>query len=113
MTRRGATGSQVVYDSFLEDGQPAPPAPAVVAWLLRQGVHTLVCGHQPHGDAPVLLPAVLPAVLNASGFVPNAPEFLQAGLNVLYHCASERAWDRVRNRHSCLTVDLVRVVFFG
>ena len=32
----------------------------VVSWLLLQGVSTLVVGHQPHGDAPVLMRCAAP-----------------------------------------------------
>jgi hypothetical protein len=45
----------IVYASFLNDGQPAPPKPGVLAFLAAGGVRTLVCGHQPHGDSPVVM----------------------------------------------------------
>ena len=51
----GVQSPTVVYSSFLSNGQPEPPRAEVVAWLLQQGVHTVVCGHQPHGDAPVIM----------------------------------------------------------
>ena len=43
---------------------PRPPSPLrprqVVSWLLSQRVSTLVVGHQPHGDAPVLMRCAAP-----------------------------------------------------
>lgn len=50
----------IVYASFLDDGQPAPPHPDVLAFLSAGGVRTLACGHQPHGDAPVVMRSTAP-----------------------------------------------------
>ena len=35
--------------------QPQPPAAAVTHFLAQSGVAKLVVGHQPHGDAPVVI----------------------------------------------------------
>ena len=41
----------VIYDNWLVKGNPAPPAPAVGAFLSSAGIRTVISGHQPHGDA--------------------------------------------------------------
>ena len=57
----GERSPTVVYSSFLDDGQPVAAAPEVVRWLDSGGISTLVVGHQPHGDAPVIMRCAAPA----------------------------------------------------
>mmetsp|Transcript_9739 Transcript_9739/g.14687 ORF Transcript_9739/g.14687 Transcript_9739/m.14687 type:complete len:555 (+) Transcript_9739:139-1803(+) len=45
----------LVYDNFLSDGAPQPPPTDVIENLTKSGVRKLVTGHQPHGDAPVVI----------------------------------------------------------
>ena len=51
----GTKSPTVVYASFLVDGHPKPANPVAVQRLRRAGIRALVVGHQPHGDAPVLM----------------------------------------------------------
>ena len=46
----------VVYCHWLDDtGHPKAPAPSTVAYLANSGVSKVVTGHQPHGDAPLVI----------------------------------------------------------
>ena len=45
----------VVYANFLANGHPVPPDDILVDRMREAGVHTLVAGHQPHGDAPTII----------------------------------------------------------
>ncbi len=40
---------------YLQDGQPTPPTQSVADKLRAAGLRALVTGHQPHGDAPVVM----------------------------------------------------------
>ena len=51
----GKKSPTVVYASYLADGHPQPPAHEVASRLTAAGVHALLTGHQPHGDAPVVM----------------------------------------------------------
>eukprot|EP00602_Paraphysomonas_sp_CaronLab_P009698 CAMPEP_0185024566 /NCGR_PEP_ID=MMETSP1103-20130426/7681_1 /TAXON_ID=36769 /ORGANISM="Paraphysomonas bandaiensis, Strain Caron Lab Isolate" /LENGTH=499 /DNA_ID=CAMNT_0027557573 /DNA_START=183 /DNA_END=1682 /DNA_ORIENTATION=+ len=45
----------LVYDNFLSDGAPMPPSSEIASKLRRNGVRRVIAGHQPHGDAPVVI----------------------------------------------------------
>jgi len=51
----GTPSPTVVYASFLQDGHARPVEPEVVRFLAAGGITTLVTGHQPHGDSPVVM----------------------------------------------------------
>ena len=51
----GISNPTVIYDNFLAKGAPQPPSEAVIEFLNRSGVVRTVTGHQPHGDAPVVI----------------------------------------------------------
>ncbi len=51
----GSLSPTVVYASYLNDGHPVPLEEEAVRYLARGGVRTVVVGHQPHGDAPVVM----------------------------------------------------------
>lgn len=46
----------VVYNGWLgdDDYQPLQPDSATIQWLRDAGIATVVCGHLPHGDAPLI-----------------------------------------------------------
>lgn len=46
----------VLIHSF-SNKQPKPPSEAVVRFLTDSGIKKLIVGHQPHGDAPVIIDA--------------------------------------------------------
>lgn len=45
----------VVCSSYLVNGHPHRPAARAVERLAEAGVRAVVVGHQPHGDAPVVI----------------------------------------------------------
>merc|ERR1711871_1054117 len=51
----GSSNATVIYSNFIVNGKPAPMDPALTRWLLDAGISRLVVGHQPHGDAPLVL----------------------------------------------------------
>jgi len=53
----GTRQPSVIYNGWLDDEYQPTLAPdaATVAWLREAGVQRVVCGHQPHGDAPLVL----------------------------------------------------------
>lgn len=49
-------GKTPVVDNFLKDRKsPCPVSTAVEEFLLQNGIHRVLSGHQPHGDTPLLL----------------------------------------------------------
>ena len=60
----------VVYTNHLCEGAPEPPDAAVLAWLFarqRAPIRRVVVGHQPHGDAPLIIRSPLPCHDDGSG----------------------------------------------
>uniref|UniRef100_A0A7S3YM82 Pirin N-terminal domain-containing protein n=1 Tax=Lotharella globosa TaxID=91324 RepID=A0A7S3YM82_9EUKA len=45
----------VVYNDFLEGGNPVFPSKAVTEALSSNGIHRIASGHKPHGDSPVFI----------------------------------------------------------
>eukprot|EP01035_Chromulina_nebulosa_P019518 gene19518-25415_t len=45
----------VIYANYLSHGQPVPPNVAVIKAMKSRGINKIVVGHQPHGDAPVVI----------------------------------------------------------
>ena len=54
----GQLSPTVVYASYLHNGHPVPLEEDVIEYLSKGGVKTVVVGHQPHGDAPVVMKCV-------------------------------------------------------
>lgn len=52
---QGKLNRTICYDSFLAQGSPEKPDEAVRTFLNRSGVIRTVTGHQPHGDAPLVI----------------------------------------------------------
>ncbi len=42
----------VIYATYLRNGVAMPPSDHVMSWLQRDGIDTLIVGHQPNGDCP-------------------------------------------------------------
>lgn len=51
----GSTNPTLIYDNFLVKGAPQVPSEKVISFLSSSGVKRTVTGHQPHGDAPVVI----------------------------------------------------------
>lgn len=51
----GSTNTTVIYSNFLVNGKPTPMDTSVTKWLQDGGVNRVVVGHQPHGDAPLVI----------------------------------------------------------
>ena len=51
----GSTNTTVIYCNYLVNGKPSPMETSVVKWLQEGGVNRVVVGHQPHGDAPLVI----------------------------------------------------------
>ena len=51
----GHANPSVIYASFLQDGAAGTVSPKVADTLLKEGIRRVVCGHQPHGDMPLVL----------------------------------------------------------
>eukprot|EP00595_Chromulina_sp_UTEXLB2642_P000516 CAMPEP_0196763616 /NCGR_PEP_ID=MMETSP1095-20130614/4430_1 /TAXON_ID=96789 ORGANISM="Chromulina nebulosa, Strain UTEXLB2642" /NCGR_SAMPLE_ID=MMETSP1095 /ASSEMBLY_ACC=CAM_ASM_000446 /LENGTH=317 /DNA_ID=CAMNT_0042117199 /DNA_START=452 /DNA_END=1402 /DNA_ORIENTATION=- len=45
----------VIYANYLSHGQPVPPHIDVINAMKSKGINKIVVGHQPHGDAPVVI----------------------------------------------------------
>jgi hypothetical protein len=46
----------VIYTSYMsKEGSPIPPDQRVVTWLQLASIHKLIVGHQPMGDAPIIM----------------------------------------------------------
>eukprot|EP00604_Paraphysomonas_vestita_P003498 CAMPEP_0174820572 /NCGR_PEP_ID=MMETSP1107-20130205/4492_1 /TAXON_ID=36770 /ORGANISM="Paraphysomonas vestita, Strain GFlagA" /LENGTH=501 /DNA_ID=CAMNT_0016036179 /DNA_START=610 /DNA_END=2112 /DNA_ORIENTATION=- len=45
----------LIYDNYLLDGAPSPPSSNVTQYLQQAGIKKVITGHQPHGDAPVVM----------------------------------------------------------
>eukprot|EP01062_Namystynia_karyoxenos_P019100 TRINITY_DN17150_c0_g1_i2.p1 TRINITY_DN17150_c0_g1~~TRINITY_DN17150_c0_g1_i2.p1 ORF type:complete len:323 (+),score=46.87 TRINITY_DN17150_c0_g1_i2:467-1435(+) len=52
----GACQPSVIYNGLIDDDcNPLIPDEATVKWLRDGGVRRVVCGHLPHGDAPLII----------------------------------------------------------
>ena len=51
----GTGNPTICYDNFLNNGAPDPPSDGVVSFLNKSGIRLTVTGHQPHGDAPLVI----------------------------------------------------------
>ena len=51
----GSVNPSVIYSSYLEKSIPKLPTDDVIKTLKQSFINTIVTGHQPHGDAPLLL----------------------------------------------------------
>lgn len=45
----------VIYSNYLNRGSPTVPEAEVEELLSREGVARVLTGHQPHGDAPLIM----------------------------------------------------------
>ena len=61
----GNGGATVVYNSFLDNGNGKPLDKAVQQFLLDSGIVTVVSGHQPHGDCPLVMKTGQTTVITA------------------------------------------------
>ena len=61
----GAGGKSVVYASFLKDGNATEVDPAVEDFMAGSGVNTVVAGHTPHGDCPMVISGDVVRVITA------------------------------------------------
>ena len=61
----GNLGATVVYNSFLDNGNGKPLDKAVQQFLLDSGIVTVVSGHQPHGDCPLVIKTGQTTVITA------------------------------------------------
>ena len=61
----GNEGATVVYNSFLDNGNGKPLDKAVQQFLLDSGIVTVVSGHQPHGDCPLVMKTGQTTVITA------------------------------------------------
>ena len=51
----GNEGATVVYEHNLSNGNGKHIEPGVQAFLLRSGITSVISGHQPHGDCPLVI----------------------------------------------------------
>jgi hypothetical protein len=51
----GNLGATVIYDHYLSNGNGKHIAPDVQAYLLRSSITSVISGHQPHGDCPLVI----------------------------------------------------------
>ena len=51
----GTTNTTVIYCNYLVNGKPTPMDASLTKWLQEGGVNRIVVGHQPHGDAPLVI----------------------------------------------------------
>jgi len=79
----GSQQPSVIYNGWLDDNyQPTlVPSEAMLSWLHSAGVRRVVCGHQPHGDAPLVLR--LPDLLVATADTTYALEVKREGAGVV------------------------------
>jgi len=51
----GEQNPSVIYSNFLKDGKPFGVDAEVAEWLRSNGINRVISGHQPHGDAPLII----------------------------------------------------------
>jgi len=61
----GFHGATVVYATNLDNGNAVHIKPAVAAFLARSNVHSVVNGHVPHGDCPLVIRTQAQRVITA------------------------------------------------
>jgi hypothetical protein len=50
-----STNPSVIYNSYLENGKPIHISERVCAWLAASHIANVIVGHQPNGDAPLMV----------------------------------------------------------
>ena len=67
----GNGGATVIYNHFLSNGNGQQLDAEVQSFLLRSNIVTVVSGHAPHGDCPLVKTAPESTKLDSGGRVPS------------------------------------------